>query len=267
MRIVSTYGLAPRLDNRRGVQKRKPDCKKNIRRLGDSKPLLSCLPASDHIDAARANTAVWDFSCSTCGAVYQLKSQSRRFGRKVSNSAYGVKMQAIADGRAPHYAFLQYSTLTSRVTDLFVVPGHFLSPAVVEQRAALKDTARRRGWVGSNILIGMLSTEARVLVVEAGVCRDPPDVRDEWGRYRFLAGKRGGWAADVLSCVRVLQQEMGTKEFTLQAFYQRFETELAARHLDNRNVIVQPKIRQQMQVLREGSVLRFLGSGHYRVMA
>ena len=227
---------------------------------------LFCLAcASDRIDAARANTAVWDYSCSTCGAVYQLKSQSRRFGRKVSNSAYGVKMQAIADGRAPHYAFLQYSKLTSRVTDLFVVPGHFLSPAVIEQRAPLKDTAMRRGWVGSNILIGKLSTEARVLVVEAGVCREPSDVRDEWGRYRFLAGKRGGWAADVLSCVRVLQQETGTKEFTLQAFYQRFEAELAVRHLDNRNV--RPKIRQQMQVLRDGGVLRFLGSGHYRVMA
>ena len=151
-------------------------------------------------------------------------------------SAYDIKMQAIADGQAPHYAFLQYSKLTSRVTDLFVVPGHFLSPAVIEQRAPLKDTAMRHGWVGSNILIGKLPTEARVLVVEAGVCREPSDVRDEWGRYRFLAGKRGGWAADVLSCVRVLQQETGTNEFTLQAFYQRFETELAARHLDNRNV-------------------------------
>lgn len=227
---------------------------------------LFCLAcASDHIDAARANTAVWDYSCSTCGAVYQLKSQSKRFGRKVSNSAYDIKMQAIADGQAPHYAFLQYSKLTSRVTDLFVVPGHFLSPAVIEQRAPLKDTAMRHGWVGSNILIGKLPTEARVLVVEAGVCREPSDVRDEWGRYRFLAGKRGGWAADVLSCVRVLQQETGTNEFTLQAFYQRFETELAARHLDNRNV--RPKIRQQMQVLRNGGVLRFLDRGHYRVIA
>ena len=174
-------------------------------------------------------------------------------------------MRAIAAGRAPHYAFLQYSIPAEVVTDLFVVPGHFLSPAVVERRAELSSDAQRQGWVGSNILLGQLPQEARVRVVEAGVSRSPVQVRDDWQRYQFLAGKKGGWAADVLSCIRVLERETKNKEFTLQDFYQRFEAELAWRHTDNRNV--QAKIRQQLQVLAKGKVLSFVDNrGRYRVI-
>ena len=175
-------------------------------------------------------------------------------------------MRAIAAGRAPHYAFLQYSIPAEAVTDLFVVPGHFLSPAVVERRAELSDDAQRRGWVGSNILLGQLPQEGRVHVVEAGVPRSPVEVRDDWQRYQFLAGKKGGWAADVLSCIRVLERETESKDFSLQDFYRRFEAELASRHTDNRNV--QAKIRQQMQVLARGGVVLFVDRrGRYRVIA
>ncbi len=228
---------------------------------------LYCLAcASAHLDAARANTAVWDYSCSTCGALYQLKSHDRPFGRRVSNSEYYTKMRAIAAGRAPHYAFLQYSIPAEAVTDLFVVPGHFLSPAVVEPRPPLPPHAKRAGWVGSNILLGQLPEEGRVHVVKAGTSLNPLQVRDDWQRYQFLAGKRGGWAADVLSCIRVLERVTESKDFTLQDFYRRFEAELASRHTDNRNV--QAKIRQQMQVLAKGRVLSFVNRrGLYRVTA
>ncbi len=226
---------------------------------------LYCLAcASNHLDAAKAGTAVLDYSCSTCGALYQLKSKNGRFGRKVVNSQYDAKIQAINEGRAPHYAFLQYSKAMSKVTDLFVLPGHFLSPAVVEKRPPLQPPARRAGWVGSNILLGRLPEEARVHIVKDGVSRNPNKVRAEWQQYQFLASKRGGWAADVLLCVRVLEQETQVRKFTLQAFYQRFEVELASRHIDNNNI--RPKIRQQMQVLRDGKILQFLGKGHYKVI-
>lgn len=179
---------------------------------------LYCLAcASNHLDAAKANTAVWDYSCSTCGALYQLKGKNGRFGRKVVNSQYDAKMRAINEGRAPHYAFLQYSIPTLRVTDLFVLPGHFLNPGVVEKRPPLPLHARRSGWVGSNILLGQLPEEARVHVVKDGVSRDPTNVRIDWQRYQFLADKRGGWAADVFSCVRVLERETQVREFTLSS--------------------------------------------------
>lgn len=227
---------------------------------------LYCLACnSNHLDDAKANTAVWDYSCSTCGSFYQLKGKNGRFSRRVTNSEYHVKMRAIAEGRAPHYAFLQYSIATSMVTDLFVLPGHFLSPAVIQKRTPLKPPARRAGWVGSSILLGELPDEARVHVVKSGVSRSRDNVRSDWQRYKFLSGKRGGWAADVLSCMRILERETQEREFTLQAFYRRFEDELASRYMENKNI--RPKIRQQLQVLRDGYIIRFLGNGRYRIVA
>lgn len=223
---------------------------------------LSC--SSDHLVAESPNTPVRDFACSTCGAHYQLKSSKRPFGRSVGNSAYSVKMEAIAAGRAPHYAFLQYSMDAAQVTQLFVVPGHFLSPACVERREPLAEGARRAGWVGSKILLWRLPAEARVSVIQDGVVRHPMEVRREWSRYRFLSGQPGGWAADVLHCVRALEQERSVKDFTIQDFYHRFEAELALRYPHNRNI--RPKVRQQLQLLRDGKVLRFLGNGRYRIV-
>jgi len=65
--------------------------------------------------------------------------------------------------------------------------------------------------------------------------------------------------ADVLACVR----EIRKPEFALTDAY-AFEKRLGALHRHNRNV--RPKIRQQLQVLRDRGVLEFLGRGRYRVL-
>jgi type II restriction enzyme len=65
--------------------------------------------------------------------------------------------------------------------------------------------------------------------------------------------------ADVLACVR----EIRNPEFALNDVY-AFAGRLGALHKDNRNV--RPKIRQQLQVLRDRGVLEFLGRGRYRVL-
>jgi type II restriction enzyme len=84
-------------------------------------------------------------------------------------------------------------------------------------------------------------------------------VRERWRRFAFL--KRGlpqsrGWMADVLTCIR----ELGQDTFTLSDAY-GFEGRLARLHPHNRNV--RPKIRQQLQVLRDHGIIRFLGGGRY----
>ena len=88
---------------------------------------------SDSLDLLQANTRVRDYRCAKCDAQYQLKSQSKAFGNAVANSAYAPKINAIREGQAPHYVFLRYSPQTWRVTDLFVVPGFFFTPAVVRR--------------------------------------------------------------------------------------------------------------------------------------
>ena len=234
-----------------------------------AKSNLYCLAcSSNHLTATSPNTRVRDFSCPSCNTSYQLKSKNGKHGRVVGNSAYDPKIAAIDEGRAPHYAFLDYSRNSWTVTGLFVVPGHFITRGVIQRRNPLKHSARRAGWVGSNILLREIPEDGKIGLISESAPRDPDIVRGEWRRVEFLvtdARASGGWGAEVLSCVRVLESEIGKREFTLQAFYSRFVESLSRWHPDNRHV--EAKIRQQLQVLRDGGMLEFLGSGRYRIIA
>ena len=70
--------------------------------------------------------------------------------------------------------------------------------------------------------------------------------------------QKRGWTLDVLQIVKGLNK----KEFTLKEVYEQEEA-LAKLHPGNHNV--QPKIRQQLQVLRDLRLLEFLGGGEYRL--
>ena len=88
---------------------------------------------------------------------------------------------------------------------------------------------------------------------------------EAWGRTEFLrraSFERKGWALDVLTCVEAVADAHGP-EFTLSDIY-AFEHTLSALHPDNNNV--RPKIRQQLQVLRDAGLVRFLGSGVYQML-
>jgi type II restriction enzyme len=115
--------------------------------------------------------------------------------------------------------------------------------------------------VGSNILLGHLPTDARISIVEDG--REVPKsvVRDSWNRFLFLREQSvysRGWLADVLACVRQLDRET----FTLADVY-AFDKQLAELHPRNRHI--RPKIRQQLQILRDYGIVEFLGKGVYRI--
>ena len=68
-----------------------------------------------------------------------------------------------------------------------------------------------------------------------------------------------GWVAAVMRCIA----RIGTKEFSLAEVY-AFENYLSELHPDNNNI--RPKIRQQLQVLRDAGVLQFLARGQYRLL-
>ena len=223
--------------------------------------------SSEHLDPLRPNAIVTDYDCPNCKASYQLKSAAKAFGGSVTNSAYEPKMKAIRDGQAPNYVFLHYSPQKWMVVNLFIVPGYFITPAIVEKRPPLPPTARRAGWIGSNILLRALPEDARVSVVANEKVLPSQDVRNTWSRFAFLGQgetAKGGWTADILMCVRKMQQTTNSNEFVLQDFYKAFEGSLGSLHPENRNV--QAKIRQQLQILRENGVLQFLDGGHYKVL-
>ena len=230
---------------------------------------LYCAACSfNELSPAKANAPVLDFRCPECSATYQLKSKRGRFGRSVSNSAYNKKIEAIYNGSAPNYAFLEYSAADWTVTGLFLVPGHFFTPALIQERARLSSKAQRAGWVGSNILLGSLPDEARVTLVSDGKARHTDAVREDWARFQFLQAHEpelGGWGAAVLACVRTTIQETGSLHFTLQEFTYRYAPVLASQYPNNQHV--EAKIRQQLQVLRDVGILNFVDNqGTYAVI-
>lgn len=217
---------------------------------------------AEALEATKPGTKVVDFGCPDCGEPFQLKSQSHPFRSRVLDSAYDPMIQSIETSTAPTFVFLHYHPREWIIRDLFFVPRHFLSPSLIEKRSPLRSTAERAGWVGCNILLSALPVDARVDAVRNGIDLPPEDVRKAWHAFSFLRDatpESRGWMADVLACVR----EIRKPEFALNELY-GFEERLGDMHKENRNV--RPKIRQQLQVLRDRGVLEFLGRGRYRVL-
>lgn len=216
---------------------------------------------ADDLHPMSTGRRVVDFVCTECDERYQLKSQSHPFSARVTNSAYEPKIEAIRRGTIPNFLFLQYDFVGLVVLNLFAVPKHFISQSIIERRKPLGERARRRGWVGSNILLRHLPLDARIQIIESG-CEVPKNVvRDLWGQFLFLRGQSvhaRGWLADVLARVRQLDREI----FTLADVYM-FEDQLAKLHPKNK--YIKPKIRQQLQVLRDRGIVEFLGKGNYRI--
>ncbi|MFQ5910498.1 MAG: DpnI domain-containing protein [Thermoplasmata archaeon] len=218
---------------------------------------LGCL--EDRLTTSRPGRAVIDFRCRNCGRRYQLKSQRRPFRNRVLDAAWQPMASAVRAGKAPNFLFLHYDVTDWMVMNLFGVPNHFMTLSAIERRRPLARGAKRSGWVGCNILLGQLPWDAKVHIVRD--YREVPreKVRRRWSRFDFLqdaAHESRGWTADILVCVRRLNQRM----FTLDDVY-GFEDELARLHPRNRHIGA--KIRQQLQILRDQGIIKFLGEGHY----
>jgi len=217
---------------------------------------------SDFLEPTPPNEKVVDFICPRCDERYQMKSMSHKFGRKVTNSAYKPKIRAIKEGTIPNFVFMHYNRNNMTVQNLMVIPRYFISPDIIEKRKPLSPSARRAGWIGSNILLGRLPSDARIYLIMNGVIFSKENVREAWKRFSFfkeISISSKGWLTDVLACIR----NLGKDEFTLSEIYS-FEEMLKKLHPRNKHI--RPKIRQQLQILRDKGVIEFLGKGRYRVL-
>lgn len=208
------------------------------------------------------NRPVADFFCAKCDEQYELKSQSRAFGRKVADGAYASKMERLTSDTSPNLILLRYDPAQRRVEEVKIVPKFFFAPHTIEKRKPLAPTARRAGWVGSNILLDKIPASGKVPVIERGLVRDRDEVLREWNSLKFIERRLGearGWLLEVLRCV----DRIGRTEFDLGDVYS-FENEFATLFPSNSNV--RPKIRQQLQRLRDAGHIQFLGRGRYRLV-
>lgn len=208
------------------------------------------------------NEKVKDFFCPECGEFYQLKSQSVPFKSRVVDGAYGVMMEAIHTGAIPNFLFLYYSKTDYSIQNMLLVPRFFFSESIIEKRKPLSDTARRAGWVGCNILFGNLAEEGKIKVIEKNAALSAEGVRESWDKVGFLKETKPqskDWINDIMWCIGQLDK----KEFTLKEL-SAYERHLKVLHPDNNNIV--PKIRQQLQFLRDKDYLRFVGKGQYELI-
>jgi len=213
---------------------------------------------SNRLTGSKPNNPAVDFECGKCDQPFQLKSLRHWNPRKVVDAGYEAMLRAIRADRTPNLLLLQYSN-TWAVQNLLLVPRMFFTESVIEKRKPLGPSARRAGWVGCNILLGEIPPDGKIPMISAGVPARKQLVREEFSRVKQLAllpPPVRGWTLDVLQAVR----QLGKTKFSLQELY-AFEARLKALHPKNQNV--RPKIRQQLQVLRDLGLLRFGAKGNY----
>lgn len=213
------------------------------------------------LDKYANNKPVADFVCRVCDENYELKSQKAKFGRKVTDGALRTMTERLAAKDNPNLLLLNYAATERSVTNLIVVPKHFFVPDIIEPRKPLSETARRAGWQGCNILVGEIPAAGKIWIVRDRTPSAREEVIESWRQTLFLRDATivaRGWLIEVMKCVELI----GRAEFTLSDIY-AFEPTLRRIYPENANV--RPKIRQQLQVLRDRGYLTFLGDGRYRV--
>jgi type II restriction enzyme len=206
------------------------------------------------------NSPVGDFSCKGCAEEYEVKSQAGKIGASVVDGAYKTMMERLAANNNPSLVLLGYDKAKKSVTNLSVVPKHFFVSDIIQERPPLAATARRAGWVGCNILVSRVPEAGRIIVVRNGELVPKELVLERWAQTSFLRDERPtarGWLIEVMKCVEAI----GSAEFEIADVY-RFEEHM--QKLYPGNMHVREKMRQQLQVLRDGGFIEFLGRGKYR---
>lgn len=220
---------------------------------------LECPSCGGTLSLLPANSRTSDFQCQSCGETYQLKSQSKPFGKKILGAEYNTTIQAIRDGRHPSLILLQYDLKNLSVQQVRILHRSWITEQSIIPRRPLGPQARRAGWQGCLLALESIASTAFVNVVQNGSASPPPIVRSQWQTAHSMSTltlAQRGWVALVLRIVELLPQE-----FTLQQVY-AYEKELAKSYPANQNI--RAKIRQQLQIIRDLGLIQFMKPGVYR---
>lgn len=208
------------------------------------------------------NRPVTDFYCKKCFEDFELKSKKGKISKIIPAGAYSKMIERINSPTKPNFFFMGYLE-SLYINDFFVVPKHFFISEIIEKRNALKDTAQRAGWIGSNILFSKIPKAGQIFYIENGKQISKKDVLEKWQKTVFLKqikkANAKGWILDIMNCIDTLNK----KEFILVDLY-KFESELRKIHPENNNI--QAKIRQQLQFLRNKGYIKFISLGKYKLL-
>ena len=215
---------------------------------------------SDNLTPTRANTRSRDFVCDNCNHGYELKSKCGTFSSKVLDGAYGAMVKTIREGNTPTFLLLEYAKSWS-ISGLRAIHHSLITETSVEARKPLALSARRAGWIGCNIVLPAIAIEGQIPMIQGGVLQPKSVTRSAFARLESLSTlsyKDRSWAATILN----LLHRLPNRNFDLADVY-RFDSELQRLFPNNKHI--KPKIRQQLQVLRDAGILVFLGEGRYQL--
>lgn len=176
------------------------------------------------------------------------------------DAAYSQMIAAIRSDLVPNLFILEYSS-SWEVRNLLLVPSFFFTTSCIVARRPLSDRARRKGHVLCYIMLNRIPPEGKVWIISRGTSVKPDIVRRQFEQIRpvsELGTNLRGWTLDVLTIVHKIKK----REFNLKDVY-AFEEELSILHPNNKHV--RPKIRQQLQILRDFGLLTFVERGVYRL--
>lgn len=206
------------------------------------------------------NQPVADFYCNNCNAEYELKSKKDSFALKIVDGAYDMMIKRITSENNPHFFFLNYSSNNLQIINFLVIPNHYFTNDIIERRNPLSQNARRAGWIGCNILLQNIPSSGRIYLIKNQKIEKRQTVLENWSKTSFLATQKmesRGWTIEIMKIVERLNKD----SFDLKDVY-AFEGFLSDKFPKNR--FIKPKIRQQLQILRDKHLLEFLGEGKYR---
>ncbi len=217
---------------------------------------------SQRVAQTENNAEAVDFRCETCSSGYQLKSLRSRNDHRIPDAGYYAMMRALQSDSVPNLLVMHYTTHWE-VQKLMIIPSFFFTAAAIERRKPLGPRARRAGWIGCNILLNEIAPDGKILMISDG---NPISRRNVRAQYNFVRpfgemdNKLRGWTLDVFRMVRQIKKG----SFTLDEVYS-FENKLALLYPNNKNI--KPKIRQQLQILRDAGFVKFLGNGQYKILS
>lgn len=168
--------------------------------------------------------------------------------------------RAINEDRTPNLIATQYDSSEWRIKNAILIPRFAFSLSAIEKRKPLAPSARRAGWVGCNILLCNIPEDVKIHLVKEGVPSNPRLVRRKFTELKPLSQfnvQIRGWALDVLNIASSLKQD----KFSLGDIY-KYEETFETLHPINQHI--RPKIRQQLQKLRDLGIITFLGNGQYQ---
>jgi type II restriction enzyme len=208
------------------------------------------------------NSRIGDLYCPSCKENYELKSKQTRFVGKIDDGGYRAMLERLSGSANPNMFLLNYDVRSLAVTNLTIIPKHFVTIDMIEKRKPLPPTAQRAGWIGCRILLAGIPDAGRIPIIRNGAIEPKAEVLSKWQRTLFLRRQRDleakGWLVHVMRCI----ERLGKNRFSLDEVY-GFEEELGDAYPGNQHI--RAKIRQKLQVLRDNGYLEFVGKGVYKL--